>query len=229
MEEYYPLLMSTSLFRGITQQGVQELVGCFKPQLKKFRKGEILLLFGYESHDVGILLEGEADGIKNTPDGTEVLITHLEPGDLFGDVLSGSSLKSPVTILARTDCAAVFFPYDKIIHPCQSLHYSHTQLMQNLVATISEKYFALNRRVDLLILKSLRAKLCTWLLDEAARQGKDTFSVGLNRAGLADYLNCERSALSRELNRMQKEGLIELYKSSFKLLDKAALANQAAH
>lgn len=229
MEEYYPILMSTSLFRGISLQGLEELLQCFRPQVKTFHKGEILLLFGYESHDIGIILEGQADGIKNTPDGAEVLITHLGPGDIFGDVLSGSSLKSPVTILARTDCKAVFFPYQKIIHPCHSLHYSHNQLMQNLVATISEKYFALNRRVDLLILKSLRAKLCTWLLDEAARQGKDTFSITLNRAGLADYLNCERSALSRELNRMQNEGLIELYKSSFKLLDKAALANQAAH
>lgn len=228
MKEYYPLLMQTSLFRDIPPQGMDELVGCFKPQIKTFEKGEILLLFGYESHDIGIILEGNADGIKNTPDGNQVLITHLGPGDIFGDVLSGSSIKSPVTVLARNHCKAVFFPYQKIIRPCHTLHYSHNQLMRNLVATISEKYFALNCRVDLLILKSLRTKLCTWLLEESARQGSDTFTIPLNRLGLADYLNCERSALSRELNRMQNEGLIELYKSSFKLLDKAALANQAA-
>ena len=40
---------------------------------------------------------------------------------------------------------------------------------------------------------------------------------------LADYLNCDRSALSRELSLMQKDGLLDTFKSSFKLLDPDAL------
>ena len=42
---------------------------------------------------------------------------------------------------------------------------------------------------------------------------------------LAEYLNCDRSALSRELSRMQHDGLIETWRSSFKLLDKDRLKN----
>lgn len=48
----------------------------------------------------------------------------------------------------------------------------------------------------------------------------------LTRAGLAEYLNCDRSALSRELSRMQKDGLLETYRGSFKLLDKEGLRAQ---
>ena len=48
----------------------------------------------------------------------------------------------------------------------------------------------------------------------------------LTRAGLAEYLNCDRSALSRELSRMQQEGLIETYRGSFKILDVARLRAQ---
>ena len=44
-----------------------------------------------------------------------------------------------------------------------------------------------------------------------------------NRQQLADYLNCDRSALSRELSLMQKDGLLDTFKSSFKLLDPDAL------
>lgn len=228
MEQYFPILMGTSLFRGIDPEGLRQLIRCFQPQIRSYPKGSFLLLSGYENHQIGILLEGEADGIKNTPDGTEVLITHLTSGAVFGDVLSGSTLKSPVSILARTDCLALFFPYQKIVHSCQMLHSCHNQLILNLVATISEKYFALDRRVELLILKSLRAKLCTWLLEQADRCGADTFTTGLTRSALAEYLNCERSALSRELNRMQAEGLIQLYRGSFKLINKEALAAQAS-
>ena len=60
----------------------------------------------------------------------------------------------------------------------------------------------------------------------AARAGADTFTIPFSRAGLADYLNCERSALSREISRMRDEGLIETYKNSFKLLNKAELTRQ---
>lgn len=39
----------------------------------------------------------------------------------------------------------------------------------------------------------------------------------MTRTELAAFLNCDRSALSRELSRMQEEGLIELFRGSFKL------------
>lgn len=64
----------------------------------------------------------------------------MRPGGLFGDVLSGSSQKSPVTVMATTSCLALYLPYQKIIRPCAKLHSAHLQLMQNLVLTISDKY-----------------------------------------------------------------------------------------
>lgn len=220
---YYPVLQATSLFHGLADEELDQVLGCFAPSLRRFARGELVLLSGFESREVGIVLEGSVEALKNTPDGASVSITRMEAGGVFGDVLSGSSQKSPVTVAARSDCVILFVPYRKILHPCAKMHASHGRLMQNLVTTISDKYFALNRRVDLLILKSLRAKLCAYLLEEARRAGADTFTIPLSRAGLADYLNCERSALSRELSRMQAEGLLETYKSSFKLRDLPAL------
>lgn len=92
--------------------------------------------------------------------------------------------------------------------------------------TISNKYFALDRRIELLICKSLRTRISLWLLEQAEAAGSDTFAVPLTRAGLAEYLNCDRSALSRELGRMQREGLVETFRGSFKILDKPRLRTQ---
>ena len=96
----------------------------------------------------------------------------------------------------------------------------HSLTAQGLV---SDKYFSLSRRIDLLVMKSLRAKVAAYLLSEAARAHSLTFSIPFSRIQLADYLNCDRSALSRELSTMQKEGLIATYRSSFKLLEPDAL------
>ncbi len=229
MNDYYDLLCSTSLFQGINASQIDHMFECFRPARRLFKKGDVLLLAGFEASEVGIILSGEASAVKTTPDGASVSITRLGPGSIFGDVLAGCSLKSPVTILASAPCEALYIPCDKLLHPCRAMHSEHMQLLENLVRTISEKYFTLSSRVDLLILKSLRAKLCAYLLGQSALAGADTFSVPFSRAGLAEYLNCERSALCRELSRMRAEGLIETYKNSFKILDKAALQRQYEH
>lgn len=226
LRPYYPLLRETSLLRLMRDDELDLLMSCFALRVRRYQKGELLLLAGYETRETGILLEGQILALKNTPDGASVAITQMGPGGLFGDVLSGSSQRSPVSIMAQTACLALYLPYDKIIQPCAQLHDSHLQLLKNLVQTISNKYFALDRRVELLICKSLRTRISLWLLEQAEQAGSDTFAVPLTRAGLAEYLNCDRSALSRELGRMQREGLIETFRGSFKILDKDRLRAQ---
>ena len=137
------------------------------------------------------------------------------------DVLGGSSLSSPVTVMASAPCEVLLLPYERLLLSDGSP--AHQRVLQNLVRTISDKYFLLSRRVDLLVLKSLRAKVCAYLLNESERAGSLTFSIPFSRVQLADYLNCDRSALSRELSLMQKDGLLDTFKSSFKLLDPDAL------
>ena len=136
-------------------------------------------------------------------------------------MLGGSSLDSPVTVVASAPCEVLLFPYEKLLQPDGSA--ARQRLLQNLVRTISDKYFLLSRRVDLLVMKTLRTKVCAYLLSEAEQQGSMTFTIPFSRIQLADYLNCDRSALSRELSLMQRDGLLDTYRSCFKLLEPEAL------
>ncbi len=136
-------------------------------------------------------------------------------------MLGGSSLASPITVVAECPCEVLLLPYDRLLQPGSDP--ARQQVLQNLVRTISDKYFLLSRRVDLLILKSLRAKVCAYLLSEAEYHHSMTFTIPYSRIQLADYLNCDRSALSRELSLMQRDGLLETYRSSFKIMDAEAL------
>ena len=43
------------------------------------------------------------------------------------------------------------------------------------------------------------------------------FDIPFDRQQLADYLNVERTALSKELGRMQNEGLIKVKKNHFRI------------
>ena len=221
MKNYLSLLCSTSLFNGLTAEELQTLLAQLGAVMRSYGKGEALVLAGEPNRRVGIVLSGELEAYRPGPQGARIPITHMEPGGVFGDVLSGSSLASPVTVLAAAPCEVLLLPYERLLLSDGSP--AHQRVVQNLVRTISDKYFSLSRRIDLLVMKSLRAKVAAYLLSEAARAHSLTFSIPFSRIQLADYLNCDRSALSRELSTMQKEGLIDTYRSSFKLLEPDAL------
>ena len=221
MKNFLPLLCSTSLFNGLTPEELQTLLAQLGAVMRSYGKGEALVLAGEPNRRVGIVLSGELEAYRPGPQGARIPITPMEPGGVFGDVLSGSSLASPVTVMASVPCEVLLISYERLLLSDGSP--AHQQTLRNLVRTISDKYFSLSRRIDLLVLKSLRAKVCAYLLSEAERAGSLTFSIPFSRIQLADYLNCDRSALSRELSQMQRDGLLDTYKSSFKLLEPEVL------
>ena len=221
MENILPLLRSTSLFTGIEDDALRVLLSELGAVIRSYGKGEALVQAGMPNRRVGVVLTGCIEAYRPAPGGARVPITRMGPGGVFGDVLGGSSLDSPVTVVAASSCEVLLCPYERLLLSDGSA--AHQQALQNLVRTISDKYFLLSRRVDLLVLKSLRAKVCAYLLSEAEQQGSLTFSIPFSRIQLADYLNCDRSALSRELSLMQRDGLLDTYRSSFKLLQPDAL------
>ena len=221
MQNDVSLLQSTSLFSGLSEEALAGLLARMGAVRRSYNRGTVLVQAGNPNHSVGIILSGRIEAVRLAPDGSRLPITRMGPGGVFGDVLGGSSLCSPVTVTACTPCDVMLIPSERLLYTDGPA--AQQQVLQNLVRTISDKYFLLARRVDLLVLKSLRAKVSAYLLSEAERAGQLTFRIPFTRAQLADYLNCDRSALSRELGRMQREGLLDTYRSSFKLRDPDAL------
>ena len=221
MENHLPLLQSTSLFAGLEAEALRVLLGEVGAVLRTYSRGETLVLAGQSNRRVGVVLSGAIEAYHSAASGARLPISQMGPGGVFGDVLGGSSLSSPVTVVASAPCEVLLVPYEKLLLP--GADPARQRVLQNLVRTISDKYFLLSRRVDLLLLKSLRAKVCAYLLSEAEVHHSLTFTIPYSRIQLADYLNCDRSALSRELSLMQRDGLLETYKSSFKLLKPDAL------
>ena len=105
MKNFLPLLCSTSLFNGLTPEELQTLLAQLGAVMRSYGKGEALVLAGEPNRRVGIVLSGELEAYRPGPQGARIPITHMEPGGVFGDVLSGSSLASPVTVMASVPCS----------------------------------------------------------------------------------------------------------------------------
>jgi CRP-like cAMP-binding protein len=93
-----------------------------------------------------------------------------------------------------------------------------------MMVVLGEKNVNLNRKLELLMLKGMREKIASYLINESGERGSSMFQIILNRTELADYLNVSRTSMCRELARMKEEGLIDYYGNSFKIMNKKLLA-----
>ena len=210
------ILSKNILFRGMSARETEMILASASHTEKSYGPREVIVHQGDIIENIGILLEGSAVGKKYTPEGEEIVVSHIGVNNIFGDVLSGAiGFSSPVTVQATHHCRVLFINYQQLLF---SDNPATHKVLQNIIQNISRKYFAQNKRMDILMLKSVRSKILSYLEWQKAVHGKNEFDIDLDRRLLADFLGVERSALSRELSRMKKEGLIDCHKNHFVLL-----------
>jgi len=212
-----PALLSASLFAGLEPADVAGFLKSARCRLDSFPRGTILLSQGDSVTAAGVLLSGKIKAYRLNRQGEENLQSVLEPGTMFGDMLMATDNgKSPVTVEAMEDARVLFVPFDSIMAAPGEFG---DRLRINLLHELSARYWALNRKVRYLSERSLRGRIALFLLDAARDQGGLTFTLNMTREAMASLLGVNRSALSRELGRLKKEGRIDYYKNSFKLLN----------
>ncbi len=219
----WDVLHKTALFSDITEAGATTLLTCLSAKEKSFVKGAYVYLMGDENCKPGVVLSGKLYLVKEDCFGNSTLMATLTPGSLFGEALVHTKDKTmPANLFAVTDCRVLFFDYEKIPSPCEKLCPCHTQFLKNLLEVISEKNKFLTQRIGHITKRSLREKICAYLSEERTRQNSDTVVIPYNRRELAEYLAADRSALSAELSRMQKEGMLTYDKNRFVLKSRQA-------
>ena len=166
---------------------------------------------------VGIVLCGGVNIINEDIDGNKLLLTEIGPGELFGEVFACAGIfHSTVTIVANGDTKVLCFNYDKIITTCHRSCIFHTKLIENMLKILAQKNLMLNQKIEIISKRSLREKLLCYFNYQC--KGSKTFSIPLNREELASYLCADRSAVSNELSKMQKDGVIMYKKNQFELM-----------
>ena len=90
-------------------------------------------------------------------------------------------------------------------------------IVHNLLRIFARKNMSMSSRMMHTAPKSLRDRLLSYLSEQAMEYGSAQFSIPFDRQQLADYLGVDRSAMSNELSKMQRDGLITYKKNEFTL------------
>ena len=219
MKKYIPVLKRTKLFSGVGEEDIASLLSCLGARKKEYKKGEYILREGEHISDIFILVEGKIHIQKDDYWGNRSILSVISVGEMFGEGYaapeSGALLND---VVAVEDSSVIFFDVKRILTTCSSACRFHNMIVQNMFFAISDKNRKLVQKLGHMSGRTTRAKLISYLSEEAKRQGSSAFTVPFNRQQLADYLCVDRSAMSNELCKMRDEGMIKIEKSRFELL-----------
>lgn len=207
-----------SLFQGISQADLAELLHCLQPVQKSFPKNAYLLHPGEDIDRIGMVLDGRVHIIEDDFWGNRSILSDAGPSDIFGEAyacLPGERLQ--VGVLAAEPCTVLFFNVKRILSTCSSACCFHARLIENLLLETARKNLALTRKLSCMGRRTTRDKLLSYLSGQALMQGSGTFEIAFSRQQLADYLCVDRSAMSNELCKLRDEGLLSFRKNQFSL------------
>lgn len=217
MDRYF--LEKTMLFRGMSEKETEELMVCLEAEEQDYKKGSAIFREGDVTKTMGLVLSGSVH-IENTDIwGKKSILDSIGAGQVFAETYAfvpGEPLM--VSAVAAENCRILLLNVGHILHACPKACGCHERLLLNLLGIASQKNLNLSRRIFHTSAKSIHGRLMSYLSDQAARQGSYAFDIPYNRQQLADYLSVDRSALSNELSKMQREGILKVKKNHFLLL-----------
>ncbi|MNO63008.1 transcriptional regulator FixK [compost metagenome] len=139
---------------------------------------------------VGIIIHGNVLLCKDNISGVRFIFSELGDGEIIGETaLRLVQEHSGYETEAGSECRILFIKINKIVWPGQDTCYLRGWIIGNMLALQTQK------------------------------NNSACFEIPFTRSDLADYLTVDRSALSRELQRMAQDGLIRFNRNQFELLD----------
>lgn len=202
-------ILNNELFHCIEKDDVIRMLECMKARRKKFKKGDFIFMAGWSKPEVSILISGRAQIVRENAWGDSMLVGVIEEGDMFGEAFAYMDVKSiPVSAVAAENGEALMLDV-KCIHTCENSCEFHQRFVLNLVRIIARKNSMLNQKMFYLNHKTIRGRLTACFSDLIKAQSSFTFELPFNRTELANYLCIDRSAMTRELSNMKREGILD--------------------
>lgn len=210
------MLDRCALFQGLSVQETREALALLSGQEKSYVRGEVVKGALSPLRAFGLVLSGQLHVTMQDIDGREMLFTPVEPGSTFGEALCYLRESAPLIITAQTDSRVLWLRCDALRGAAQSpLQF---QLQARFTAMLARRTLRMNDRIQILSRGSLREKLNAFFAECARDAGGPVFDLPFDRAGMAAYLGADRSALSRELSHMAREGVVRYRKNHFELI-----------
>lgn len=211
-------LTETLLFRQMTDQEVGDALHSLQAKEKSYKKDQIILHAGDRTKRMGLVLTGSITIESNDLWGNRTILSLVENGQFFAEtyaLLPDEVLL--VDVRANEDSRILFLTTGSLFSILPASTWKE-KLTKNLLLISAHKNLALSGRSFHTSPKSARGRILSYLNTIALQKHSSEFDIPFDRQQLADYLNLERTNMSKELTRMKNDGIIECRKNHFRLV-----------
>lgn len=222
----YSMLMKTELFKGFREEEIEIVLRCLKSEVKKYKKGQVILTAGDSVTQVGILISGSIM-VYQYDMMEEISQTYtLKINETFGheEIYSKNTI-SRCTYLAQSDTEILYIDGIKLTEEgAQNCKY-RAKMNINMLGHFAKMNTRYHEIIELRNVKSLKKRICLFLYYRIQAHNQKLFYISQNREEMAEYLGATRPAVSNTLRQLKAEGIIDYYKNSFSILDREKLVD----
>ena len=209
----------TMLFHGMSDGEISDALCAMDAQEQQCRKGTVILCAGAGTERMGLVLSGSVTIEANDLWGNRTVLGHVAEGQLFAEtyaLLRDETM--PMNAVANEDSLVLFLRPGGLdgLSPvgCPWV----TRLLGNLLTLSAHKNLALSGRGLHTAPKSARGRIMAYLNTVSLQKHSKEFDIPFDRQQMADYLNLDRSAMSKELGKMRRDGILRCRKNHFVIL-----------
>jgi CRP/FNR family transcriptional regulator len=203
------VLRNAPLFSGLSEPELQLLA--HRTVRKLFGAGELLFSEGEPCSGLNIISRGKVRIFKTSVNGREQVLAIEQPGGSVAELPVFDGGPYPASAIAIEDAEIAFISRRDF----QAYCLEHPEVSLKVLAVVGARLRHLVGIIEELSFTTIRQRLVSTLLRLAQSEGKKTargveFLLPASHQELANQLGTVRELISRNLTRLQAEGLLEV-------------------
>lgn len=211
--------INNQIFEEINLEEYKDMLSCGCTRIAKYKKHDVIFHTGVKTDEFGIVLLGEIY-IENIDFwGNRIILHHIKAQDVFAETYAFCKAPMMVDVISARDSEILFININNLLCDDNKHKSWYAKVLYNFLILSTNKNLAWSNRVFCISPKNIRTRVMNYLSLEAVKCGNNEIIIPFNRQQMADYLNLDRSALSKELGRMKKDGILDFHKNKFYLLN----------
>ena len=213
------MVLKNPIFQGVGPDEYAQMEALGAIRQVDYPKESPIFHTGDMTAEFGVLLSGCVHIENLDLWGNRMILHNIAPGQAFAESYAFSGTPMMVDVVAVAQSKVLFVHLGLLLDSGQRTQSWYPKVLYNMLDLSTRKNLAWSNRMFCISSRHIRTRVMTYLSSEAVRRGTMELTLPFDRQQLADYLNVERSALSKELGRMQQEGILTFRKNQFQLLN----------
>ena len=195
------------LFQALTPEQRDGISAC--AQDIRLGKGEVIFRASETPTGFYIVAFGQIKLFITSPDGDEKVVEIIGPRQSFGEAVMFLQRPYPVSAVALTDAWLLKIPQQAV----DKLLTSDASFAQRMLAGLSMRLHSLVQDVESYSTRSSAQRVVGYLLQHCPEDNQDAQEITLptTKLVIASRLNLTPETLSRILNDLSQQGLIEVH------------------